>query len=277
MVALSGLAVIGMFIWWSLRDVSITRATFNALLKQIGIAYEVPDTCFRSAFLKAVREVQANGRGKYIIRKIYKRSDEYCFGLVDEQINTRDKTLGYNHSANITFNPSTGNLSVDFRHAAADDIQDLYTKYRDVMDADDVREAIMGIIKSWRVVSVRGRGGIYFVPAKFESEVAKLETLIEGLGSECTLAVAPQVDAEKSKKAIYKAFVTGLKDKIAAFESEVETDALSRESAWENRIAEFKALKEEISFYQEAMSFQADDLAASLDKLTEKVREKIAS
>lgn len=277
MVALSSLAIVGFFLWWSVREVTISRATFNGLLKSLGFDFEVPEKCFRSAFLKAVRDVQAGGRGKFIIRKIYKHAEEYAFGLVDETIDQTAKSLGYNHSSTLVFSPETGNLSVDFSHRAAEEIEKLYKENLDAMDSNDVREAILNIIKSWHVVGLRDRGGIYFIPVSFESQVEKLEKLVESLGGDSTLAIAPQVDVERTKKAIYKAFVTGLKDKISTFEQEVEKGTMERKSAWEKRISEFKELKAEISFYRDAMNFQADDLGIALDKLTEKVRAKIAA
>jgi hypothetical protein len=133
-------------------------------------------------------------------------------------------------------------------------------------------------------VSVRGRGGFYFVapgtkdePTKYEDEIARLEKLVELLDNgsgESYLSIAPQVDAEKSRKAIHKAFITGLRDKITMFKEELENDSLKKRGL-KNRIDDFKELRDEIEFYKDALSFQADDLAKDLEKLTKVVTAKL--
>jgi hypothetical protein len=82
---------------------------------------------------------------------------------------------------------------------------------------------------------------------------------------------------ESSKKAIYKAFVRDLKDKIANFENEIAEDSIKRSSTMHDRIKEFKALREEISFYSQALSFQAGDLDSSLQKLSQTLQNKLST
>ena len=78
MVATSGLVIIGFFIWWSIRDVKISKEDFVNLLKSVGLSWEYneEDTALRrTSFLKAVRETKKN-KG-FIVRKIVKEPENY--------------------------------------------------------------------------------------------------------------------------------------------------------------------------------------------------------
>lgn len=279
MVATSGLVIIGFFIWWAIRDVKISKTAFKGLLKQVGLSFEFDqeDTALRrTSFLKAVRETKARNRKKFLIRKISKEKDCYVFGLVDESVDKKDRNLDYNHSATMIFNPETGELLTDFSHRAFDEIKSLYEDYKENMNSDDVRDAIIKIISGFKKVSVRARGGIYFLPNKHEADVEKVEKLVDSLPGDCSCSVAPQIDTEKSKTAIYKAFVEGLKNKMATFREELENPTgKTRKSTWETRLEQFKGLKQEIEFYRDAMSFQVEDLSTELDSLRGDVQKQL--
>lgn len=273
MVSVAGLAIIGYFCWWAVHNCKISRVDLQAMIDEEGISFIVPEPCARSNFLKAVREVASANKKRFMIRKIYKHAEEYCFGLVDESISETAKSLDYAHTATMVFNPLTGTLACDFQHAAFDEIKKLFEEYQNTLTSQDVRNMVIGILSTAHVVGVRQRGGIYFVASKFQDLVEKLSNLLSKLPGECELAVAPQVDVESTKKAIYKAFIVGLKEKIATFQTELTSDM--RKSTLANRLDEFKQLREEISFYSDALSFQAQDLDASLQELAQSVQAKL--
>jgi len=279
MVATNGLIIIGFFIWWAIRDVKITKTAFIDLLTSIGFdwTFEETDTGLRrTSFLKAVRETKQKNKNKFLIRKISKEQDCYVFGLVDESIDKAARDLTYNHTATMTFNPETGDLTSDFTHRAFDDIKALYNEYQETMNSDDVRSAIIKIISKFHKVSVRDRGGIYFLPNNYEADVEKLEKLLEALPGDCSFSVAPQIDTEKTKVAIYKSFVEGLKTKMGLFRDELENPSgKTRESTWNKRLDQFKELKQEIEFYRDAMSFQVEDLSTELESLRNGVQEQL--
>lgn len=279
MVDTSGLVIIGYFVWWAIRDVKLSKTNFKALLKQVGLNFEFDqeDTALRrTSFLKAMRETKAKNRKKFLIRKISKEKDCYVFGLVDESIDKKDRNLDYNHSATMIFNPETGELLTDFSHRAFEEIKALYDEYQDNMNSDDVRDAVIKIMTRFHQVSVRQRGGIYFLPNKHEADVEKLEALVEALPGDCSFSSAPQIDTEKSKTAIYKAFVEGLKNKMATFREELTSqNGKTRKSTWETRLEQFKGLKQEIEFYRDAMSFQVEDLSTELDALRGDVQKQL--
>lgn len=271
-----GLSVIGYFVWWSIKDVKISREDMQKHLDDVGLSYDVPAVKARSAFLKAVREVRRNHRNKgLLIRQVKKDSSEYVFGLVDENVNKGRKSLNYAHKANLSFNPQTGNVTCTKDHRAYKLIKELYDEYLGFLNADDVRSIILDIVYETMSIGVRQRGGIYFIPKDHRYTVDRLEKLADKLPEGCDFMVAPQIDVESSKKAIYKAFVRSLKSQMEEFEQELEDDDIKRTSTLTKRLKEFKNLKNRIEFYRDALHFQVEDLTESLEKLKEKAESRI--
>lgn len=292
-----GLSYIGYFIWWTVSDQHIKREDLQALIDKVGIDFEVPEVPERSAFLKAVREVRAKYKnhkdGSLLIQKIKKTSEEYVFGLVDEQVNEYAETLDYAHSATMRFCPETGNLGCDSPHRAFDLVKELYEEYAHYLNSDDVRDIILRIVRSARSVSVRQRGGFYFIPEAQRDLVDRLEALVGALpGGEAVdltkvgkgsangsyLAVAPQVDEDRSKRAIYKAFMSSLHSRMDSFEKDLDEDGgLTQMHALQTRLKEFKEMKDEISFYSTAMQFKVDEVNSRLEGLTGKLQDRLTA
>lgn len=297
MTKVTGLSVIGYFVWWTINNQRIKRRDLQRLVTAAGIKdkkgkpYKIPEAKYRSAFLKAVREIRGQNKNKGIlIQKIKKDADEYLFGLVDEKVNKTAKSLKYAHNATMKFSPETGKLRVNHAHRGYDLVKERYEEYKDYLNSEDVRDIVLTIINQIPTVSVRQRGGIYFIPEKFADEVDRLETLVgslprgsstdlaktpNGTSNGSYLAVAPQIDTEKSKKAIYKAFVASLKSRMEGFEKDLEEKGMKQKNALRNRLQEFKEMRAEIEFYRDALEFQVEDLSSSLKKLKKKVKTKL--
>ena len=275
---MDGLSIIGYFVWWSIRDLLINKAEFHKLLLDRGLPpySKKEDTVAanRSAFLKAVREVKSSS-SEFLIRKINKSADKYTFGLVDESIDRKNQNLGYQHSATMSYYPSSGNLVCDFPHRAFDAVKEKCAKYQGSYNSDDVRDYLLEVLKLHHRISVRSRGGIYFIPEKSKNFVDAVEKLMEDLPGECSMSIAPQIDMDQSKRAIYKAFLSELRGKISSFREELDGSSLKRKSSWTKRLEEFKELKKEVEFYRDALQFQADDITEDLDSLSESVRKRL--
>jgi hypothetical protein len=270
----TGLSFLGFFVFWAINAVKALRADVQAILDRIGIQYTIPEVKARSAFLKAVREVTAQGKNHgLLIRKINKGTLEYSYGLVDETIDKGAKSLDYSHSATLIFNQSSEALTCDRPHRAFDMIKAKYEEYKDYLTAEDIRVILSDIMDTLRVVRLRPRGGVYYVHTQFEGVVNQLIEFVTQLPGENFFAAIPQLDLEVSKRAIYKAFIEGIKTKINDFDADL--DGLERDHALHNRVKQFKDLRTEIEFYRDALSFQVDDLTAGLNALEQKLEKKI--
>jgi hypothetical protein len=285
MVKFQNIEIVGWFIWWTIRNVEITRQAFEALLAKVGLKYSPKEASNRSSFLKAIARVQGEEKKEgLLLRKIKARGKEYVYGLVDERVDTSEH-LHYHHECNMHFFVDTGSMICDnATHRAYQLVLKYYDHYQLTMDSDDVREVIKRMLTDTYAVSVRDRGGIYFVPGKFGEVIEALEKVIAGLGSECYLAMAPQIDEERTKKSIYRAFVEGLKERIEDFRQRLEDNlsdgvrknAARKNEALVNRLSEYKDMRKEIEFYADALDFQAGSLREELEGLGARLEKKLA-
>lgn len=291
MVKFQNLEIVGWFIWWTIRNVEITRQAFEALLQASGLKYTSKEATNRSSFLKAIARVQSEEKKEgLLLRKIKARGKEYVYGLVDERVDGSEH-LHYQHECNLRFFVETGAMICENPdHRAYQLVLKYFDHYQLIMDSEDVREVIMDMLADTYAIGVRQRGGIYFVPGQFSEVVEKLEALIAGLGSECYLATAPQIDEERTKKSVYKAFVEGLKEKIAEFRTALENNltdfdqnnkkynavAARKQNALAARLEEYRNMRKEIEFYADAMDFQASTLREELEGLGARLEKRLS-
>lgn len=271
--------VLGWFVWWTIRGVKISIADMQKLLDDAQLPMRLPSTCPRTAFLKAVQDVRRTARKQHLlVRKIYKRPDAYCFGLVDEAVDPGAQDLSYFQGATMLFNPLTGDLTCDRPHRAFDLVQAQYAKYRDLLDSADIRAAVLNLLAENLRVSVRPRGGIYFLPATKDMLVNSLSTVLNALGNGCSLEVVPQTDFDTTRASIYRAFMHEINEEIAVYRAELDAPQGTRRlvKKWEARLAELRLLRNKVLFYAETLKFQGAALVEQLDELTAEMTARLA-
>ena len=274
----NGLEILGNFCWWTIRGVRLQRLDLQDALRANGISYELPKRNTRVAFLKAVREVKKSEKKTgVLIRKIKKTAGEYVFGLVDERVDKAAEALGYVHSSTMTFNPNSGSLNCNAPSRVFDAVSENYEKFQGVLDSEDVREIVLTLLQqNWRI-SVRNRGGIYFVPVSGTEMLASVKAFVEGLGEECAFQVVPQIDVEASRTAIYKSFLEEIKSEISSFREEIDTKGDSKRKQdvmWTSRLESFKTLRDKVSFYADILKFQGEEMLNQIGTLEAEVQEK---
>jgi hypothetical protein len=272
---LKGISLIGYFIWWSIAGVKVERKKVQNLVKKSGLEFEVPDVCERSAFLMAKREVKSRAHANQVLIRNIKKGAEHEVALVDEKLDETKRKLGYTHSATLYFDQDTKSIRCDHPHRAFDLIKEKYEEYKIFMNSYDIRVIIMKIIAPWKKVMVRDKGGIYFIPEKFTKELNKLEAVLDQLPGDCYLQVVPQINTEKSKRAIHRSLMDELTQKIEKFNKEMDSQKFTSNKGWESQLSRFKDLRDKISFYTDALKFGAEDVEKKLDALTKKVRKQI--
>jgi gas vesicle protein len=271
-----GLTVIGYFCWWNIRNVKIKKEAVAALLKKYKIDYEIEYAPVRCLFSKAIDMVKIKHQYKgLLVRKINKTPEEYLYGLVDESIDPQAEALEYYHAATMSFCPQTGELTVDRPHKAFDLIVKAFEEYDTYFDSTDIRDIILDLVKNTYSINVRDRGGVYFIPAKFEKEVEALEKFVKGIGNDCYFAAVPQIDLDKTKRSLHKAFSEEMKERVEKFTEELNKDTMRTETL-EKRLEEYKALKDEMQFYGDALAFQSQDILKELDTLRASVTKRLS-
>lgn len=270
----SSLVVLGFFIWWSIRETRVSRIKFEQELSTSGLSFKLPDLCKRTAFLTAVRTIKQKSHGhKLLIRVLLKDGEQHLFGLVDETVDPKAKTLEYHHSATLRFDQKTHEVSCDVKHRAFDLVKAEYERNLYEMNSYDLRRVIMQMIEALTPISPREGGGIYYVPYAHKDVLEKIQTLINNIG--CRMDVVSLYDEEKSRNAIYNAFVEDVTHKLEVFQKDIDSDKFSTAKGWSSTIDRFKEMKDQVEFYADKLRFAGDNIMEKISKMEEQVKERM--
>jgi len=254
---------------------NVKRDEFTSTLEKEDTKLKPPKFCERTAFLEAVRSVKAKTFTYHLlIRTILKSKEEHLFGLVDESINQQQKSLGYTHQATLRWGQESYTITCDKKHRAFDMIQERFNENKDNLNSYELRRWIMNVIEKWRNISVRDKGGIYYIDVKYEKELFALESILNATPG-ITFSLVPLPDIDRSKKAIYKAFMEDLQHKMQKFRESIKNEKYSSNKGWSNALKKFKELREEVGFYADRLQFNAKSLQDQLDVLQKDVKKKL--
>jgi hypothetical protein len=272
---MKGLKIIGYFVWWSIAGVKVERDKFRKMVEKVGLDFEVPKVCMRSAFLMAKREVKSRAHGNRVLIRNIKKGDEHKIALVDEKLDEVHAKLGYTHSATMFFDQKTYEIRCDNAHRAFDMVKEKYDEYKVFINSYDIRVILMKIIAPLNKISVRDKGGMYFIPDKYSDVVDKLEKLLDMLDGKCYLQVVPIIDTKQAKNTIYRSFIEELHQKIDKFKTELDKEKFTSNKGWESQLKRFEEMKSKIKFYTSALKFGAEDINDKLKELTGEVKKRI--
>jgi len=271
----NGLEIMGYFVWWSMEGINFSREEFEKLIEQSPLDISPPKLCHRTAFLEAVRWVKAKSHTHHLlIRTVSKDKEAHYFALVDEKIDIENKQAGYTHEATLRFDQETFAVTCNQLHRAHETVKQRFQENVDNLNSYELRRWVQKILDRCRNISVRDKGGLYYVDLKYTDVLLGLEQIFDSVPG-ADFFIVEQIDSERSKKSIWKAFVEDLNSKITKFREALQEGKYSSNKGWENAIAQFKELKEEVGFYADRLSFTGSDLNKNIEELTGEFRRQL--
>jgi hypothetical protein len=261
--------------WGSMSGVDIAHQDFLKILEELGIDKDIAkEVRLKSSATKAVRTV-AQGLGKNTFHK--KTADEgavAAFAIVNSQV-SENHDVAFQQATKAVFNKDNSTLQVEGDNSQK--ILENFEKFKGRYDGENFRSTVLRFLdQHCQGISLRERGGIYFVPISHQDQFEKLEALLGHFNIPCN--VLPLVDDEKSKKAALDALDSDVRGEIANLQAEIDAaNGDMSDKMRENRIASYRKLKEKVEHYDIFLSGKASQLKADLDKVTERLRKVITS
>jgi hypothetical protein len=261
--------------WGSMGGIDIAHTDFLKVLEDLGIDKEVAkEVRLKSSATKAVRTV-AREQGKDSFHK--KTADDSkvaAFAVVNSNVDA-DHDVTFKQATKAVFNKDNSTLQVE--GANSQRIMENFEKFKGRYDGENFRSTVLRFLdQHCQGISLRERGGIYFVPVSHQEQFEKLENLLAHFNIPCN--VLPLIDDEKSKKAALDALDADVRGEIANLQAEInEAGGEMSDKVRENRIAAYRKLKEKVEHYDTFLSGKASQLKSDLDKVTEQLRKVITS
>lgn len=265
-----GYPLLGYAVYWSIKGVQIPQADFAKLLNKLGIPQSVaPDIREKSALNAAIRE-QSKGRRDVFHRSVLNDQEKAGFVISRSEVtNARKLDVSFSTETKIHFDKHSKQVTVEGDRK--DEIQSSYEHLKDTYTSERFRTVTLRIIRDLcQAVTIRDKGGFYFIPSTHDEWFKKLQKLFEAF-PECEIDLIPVIDSKAAKKSIWKALVGEVEGELAEMEEKIAKYPDS-ERARNSRLDEYKALREKVENYGTLLSGTASEFEDRLKDIAKKIK-----
>ena len=278
--AISDENVLGVQTYWTLYNNRVNTKEFISAMERYGISeclfrhqtdkkrfLEVAKSVAKSYGTEAKKLVENAGR---VVIKIVK-----AVANVDEE-NVCDSKFEYEQDTTIIFDNNSGNPIINGEGVAEiiDDVMIRFEAYRDKTSVDFIRLTFGDILRAYGSISLRGSGGIYFIPFKKKQALDAIASLAEefGLGTVYQIRMPKGVS---EKKALEAGVTNELKQRLNLYKERV--DNINKPSTIDKKKSEAKKEVAEIfELYSEVLAEATEVVEREVEKKTlfQEIREE---
>jgi len=204
------LPCIGYTVYWNIANIEVPRNKFIENVCEFNLPEdEVANVTHKAALRKALKALSA----KRLIRQIDANDDRVVYAVVKEQINKRESDVNYDKESIVIYDKR--NEYIRFKGSRIERLKDAFDRYMGVFTAQDIRSYLVRVIKHEALgITIRERGGIYYVTNRYADLIKNLSSLAESCGDNCYLHYFGLIDTEEAKKAIEIAFKEEFMDEV---------------------------------------------------------------
>lgn len=272
---------LGVNVWWTIPEVLVEGEQAQQALVQAGFeSDDIRPATRRTAISRACYGMQdrRHKKNRRVTEKVSSETGKVVFGVLDRE-ELGNGCVGFRQNTTVEFNTVTEELSVS--GSKADMVRAAFEENIGKVNADDIRNFVLKIIRMSYGIRKRPSGGIYFIPAQFSSVVLQAREALDIMfGTE--VPNAPRIYVER--------VIDGDEERqnVAASVAEDLISEINRELAAVERISrsakalaghkhQIEAVAEMARVYEELLGKQADqeDLVDALRDAADKVAVKM--
>jgi len=215
--------LLGHLVWYSLRDVRISKQDLMQLLIKHNIdpnnappEIRAPDAFRRATSTITNRSPSNIGQGKLetiMVREVVSDVDEIVRHIIREETDSQNKVIDYRKIGQIVFNRHLEKMTVGidprYEHHKQK-ILKVYEEYTEYYTGKHIREMVYKMLNSTCPVNVRPAGGVYFMSKAHSQMVTSLEGFVADINEwgtpetfEAVFESVPMLDVEKQRKLIF--------------------------------------------------------------------------
>jgi hypothetical protein len=271
--------IIGYLIWWRFWPMYVNYDALQRLIHKVEIDYTLPPLKYRTAFLKAVQEIKRTYRNKGIlVRRLYKSKNLIKVSLIEEQVDR--ESICHTYPTILSFDPIQGKITCPQPHRGFDLIQCAYQQYLNSYNVDDIRICLVEILQPALPINFRQHGGFYFVGVEHFELIRKLEQLVYCLPGKCIFCAIPQIDSDRTKRAMSVALDDSLEYQIKTLDQDVRgstkhPQGLFIPASLHKRLRVIESMQKQIDTYKDILVFDSEKHINNLAALRKLVRERL--
>ena len=268
-----GVPLIGWFAYWSITNVKAKREDVLALVGSLNLSTDaVLPIRKKSAFIRAVDEVAKSQDARH--QKIIDNEVKCVYVIVKTLVDPVNEGATFTIETKATF--LKGSETVDVQGPMEAEIragfEDLSTHYY----SDQFRDMILRLLDAHcEYITIRDRGGIYFVPSIHEIGLNKVRKLFSHF-PECYLATVGVANMVEAKRDMWRSLVGELSSELTAMKEDFSNmNPECSDSSLQVRLERYKALREKVENYEIVLSGTAEDLKADLASLQTMIEQQL--
>lgn len=272
-----GYPLLGYCVYWSMAQIDTRYSQFISKLEEIGVPTDIarPPQA-KSALIKAIRQ-NNKGRKTTFHKKVIDDRQRAVFQVVNSNVDQLTENVDFVSETKVRFDKETKQALIEGSNAQ--EINERYENLKDCYDTDRFRDSVLRFIEKYcQSISIRDRGGVYFIPATKQVEFEKLQALF-GIFPQTSLEVVPVIDTDQAKKSMWKALVGEVEQELATMAEDIQNNVGkdTSEHSVEVRLQRFQTLKHKVENYESLLSGTAEGLKSSLSDLSAMLRSKLSA
>lgn len=261
--------VLGESIWWSVKNVMLSKADLKAKLLAHGFSegYMPKKKRVRSCVLQTLKDMEAEG----FFRRIVEHPEYAVFVRVDESIDQAAETANYDAAVKFRYDKKKETLTSS-DPALQDDIDAYMALYADSFLTNEIRTVIGNIAysKELNAFPLRAEGGFYFVPHENLDALDRLEKLINSLADGCYLGRLAIPETDQAKGVVAKSYVDDFRAEIASAKAEIQKlkdVGTYRDSTLQKKLEALLEVQQNSQIYLQMLNIDKKEIEQSIKAL----------
>jgi hypothetical protein len=270
-----GFPLLGYAVYWSISDINVKYDSFVEMLESLGIPSEIATAVqTKSAVIKAIKS-DTKGRKNSFHRSVVDNEAKASFAIVTSStVDEANDDIAFHNETKVVLNKGSKTLEVTGPNS--DEIKASFEAFKETYTSDRFRNVVLKLVKNYcQGMSIRERGGVYFIPSSHNDMFTKLESLFKMFPT-CQLDVIPVIDTTQAKKSMWKTFVGEITTDIQRAKEDIKAlDTDSSDRSLQVRLDRYEKLKDKVENYEMLLNGTATELKAELMSLGSEIRKKM--
>lgn len=225
--------ILGNLVWYSLRDVRITREDLAKLFSKYSLNLHdlPPEIREPDAFRRATSDIGQRAAkplpdGTFeviMVREVATTNEEIVRHIIREVRDSKNKKLSYEEVGSFIFRRDINDfhaVSSKFPEIC-EKAQELYREYKEFYTGKHIREMVHKMVWGTQPTVIREGGGVYFMSKEYQQLVDGLEGLVKDLNAygvpgtlTCSFEDVPIIDLEKQRRLIFDRYESQCSDSV---------------------------------------------------------------
>jgi len=270
-----GYPLLGYCVYWSISEFKITYREFMERLEQAGLPSDLAtENNLKSALIQSLKDATKGLKNKFH-RKVLDDDKRAVFAIVNSEVDAQNTDVNFSTETKATLNKEHMHIVVEGPDKEL--IEKHFEQNIGAMDQDRFRNVVLKYLnKHCSAVSIRDRGGVYFVPSTMQTEFDLLGQYFSKFPG-CSLDIVPIIDTQEAKHSMWKALVGDVQAELVSLQDDLKDMTVdTQKRSIEHRVEKFKSLRDKVEMYEILLNGTAKELKDSLDQVGTKLHDMLA-